>query len=225
MWVHFVPLLFVSAQEAIINDDSLEYPFRGIITYTSTHKTKLEPVETTFLPDSMELAVDYPLMSVSWFGGLSDSLFNRMIWNAETGAYALVLPGRKLVLSPPVEDTLMGEVLNSTGRSMKILDFNCEQFILDYAGSSWKDEIWITYDMWIPVDTAKNWKYKPPFIIPGKTGMPLKMVRSGLTGSTTTTAIEVQRKEIPSSYFRIPDDYQRETFELKGKGRFPMVPD
>lgn len=217
------------AQEIIVSDTNpkVSTPFEGTIRYKMTVKTKDGPDVQDFLPDTVLLTVSYPWVYLQYRGGASSTMMSHFRWNAEEGETQILFPPGELYFTTP-ESYLPPKVsrLLKTSQNIKILGIPCQKYQADYENNPGKDYLWVTDSISFPkseADTALL--YRPIFLHPQLSGIPLKMTR--VEGKTTTilTAEEITPGKIKHDFFEVPSNWGYRIFNPRTGDRFPALKD
>ena len=180
-------------QETLVKDSGLVAPFKGELRYKITWKGKGFDELANALPDSMIVLAAEKGFSVSYFGGMSDTLLQQHIWERKTGRSLLVYPYLSTAWEsyPDKNDTLVSK-LKRESRVEKIRGKSCSLYSLKWNNKDWKEEFWLwdsTRFAGMEDSLANN--QIPPIYLAGLKGIPLRYVRTGPEGTSTAEIREI----------------------------------
>ncbi|HHG84138.1 MAG TPA: hypothetical protein ENJ82_05250, partial [Bacteroidetes bacterium] len=93
------------AQETWVSDPAPTY-FKGVVTYKVSYSGKLSYAQKRWLPDSMVIQANAPYIRIQFFGGMSDTLMQDVLWNSLDKNYLLIDHAHKYAYYPEVPSVM-----------------------------------------------------------------------------------------------------------------------
>ena len=180
-------------QETLANDSGIVSPFKGELRYQISWKGKAMEDLKGLLPDSMIVLAADDGFSVRFFGGMSDTLMEELIWERNTGRLLAIYPYLSTAWEsyPDKKDTLIPK-LKKEVRIEKILGKSCRMYSLKWNNKEWKEEFWIwDSTRFIGIGDSVPLNQVPPIFIAGLKGLPMKYIRSNATLTSTAEIKEI----------------------------------
>ena len=103
-----------------------------------------------FLPDSMSMVIEYPYVVAEFFGGWSDTMIQKVLWNGEVGEYLMIMPHTQLIYTAAPDDTLRGLTVVPGKKKLSLLGQPCTEVSVKYQGSSWKETYYVSDSITFP---------------------------------------------------------------------------
>lgn len=200
-------------------------PFQGQIGYRLSYKNFPADLQH-FLPDSMTLWSNPPMIRITYHGGMSDSLRTEMQWDASQYRYYMIDQNAKTAwllddqFQVPVKLPLKSIATDS------LLGMNCKVFEIPVTAG--KDRYSVSDSIHFPflpqdslIDSLRH--FVPPFLMPGQQCIPLRTIRTTPQGTVEARAISIQRGLPDPSIFRMPSGFDVKPFDPRPRFH-PLVP-
>jgi hypothetical protein len=204
---------------------ALQTPFQGAIGYTLTYK-HAQPELSSYLPDSMTLWCQYPLIRVVYHGGLSDSLRTELQWDAAQHVYYLIDRISSVAWTLDDEFQVPFKAPLKTMANDTVASLACRVYEIPVNGG--KDRYSITDSIHFPYQMTDSLRDSlshraPPFLMPGQSCIPLRSVRTTAQGIVEAKAITIHPHVPDHSVFRMPSGYDLKPFDPRPRFH-PLIP-
>lgn len=204
----------LAAQEALVSDSAVIYPFKGRIEYRISYKGVGVKALRPFLPDSMVLHVGDSALRMQYIGGKADSLLQDVLWYSNTETFWVLDPGGQVALEAGEGYRMPAYKFRKQSEKRILLGHACTGHVATTSAENLS--FWVFDSLYVhtrPVDSTS--RYRPPFLAAAPHALPLQMIhkRNGIL--STTTAENVEAGLPPADLFRIPEAYVRKHFDAR----------
>jgi len=201
------------AQEVIISDSGLPYPFRGDLQYSVQCKQSALEIPENLAADSMTLTVAWPFLKAVFSGGFSDSFPGIVIWDGRSGDISLLNPADRSWCPLPItfeKDSVVEKRINQT---REIAGLTCHLLTIRHVKSAVDEEYWFSDSLFVTHDSIDpGMAGIPPFLGPGKGMIPVEIRRKSGGAICTTRLAAWNQRAIGEEEFRIPEGYEEKLF-------------
>lgn len=223
----FLSLLLVAnvyAQEVLIGDSAMIYPFEGQIGFQIAYSGKVEANAKPYLPDSATLFVGKNAMRFVYHGGMADSLNQSMLWDASSQKLWLLDNAKSSADSFP--DYYKGLKYNSKKIGEKLLIAGVSTLSYQLNTKDANTKIYVSDSIYFggkSIDSLRA--FQPPFLSAGMKMIPLKSIHTNTNNGITTKMTAMQIIAIPQDEkdFIIPENFKKGPFDPFDV-RHPIIP-
>lgn len=202
------------AQEVLISDSAMIYPFEGTITYQISYEGKVPAVQMPYLPDSVTLFVGKNAFCYVYHGGIADALGSKMLWDAKSQQLWTISGEKQTADSfPQYYKGLPYKSKKLAEKQIKVAGHQLEAYAL--VASEGNNKVWTTDSIYFgghQVDSLKA--FQPPFISAGRPQIPLQSIRTNEAGvRILMKAQKVSAEAVDESLFEIPNSFKKGAFD------------
>ncbi len=223
MLFSFAEIVHMKKQNALILLLSLlssfsfaQEKFQGAITFKTDVTGEGAEMAKSFLPDSYEYLVGKNALVFKMNGGLAQSMTGDILLSGKTGETHMVKHSEKTVykLKPDKNQPAPVKKVEATDETLSILGYECKKYkvTMEAGGQSATQYVWATERFKIAFSFKGN-QDAGGILIPGISGMPLKIMSTVMGYTIVMTASEISQKKLPKSTFILPKGYEVKEFE------------
>lgn len=181
--------------------------FEGVVEFTVTGEHGTMPM--TYMMKGDNVRVEMEQQPGRKAAILMDAKENKSIMLMDQMKMYMDLPA-----PPPADSTTQKPEITKTGKTQKILGYDCQQFLIKHGDM--QSEVWVTKDLG-PFQmlrmagrqgksNAEAWQK----MIGSKGGFPLLAItKEGDTQISRMEATKVEKKSLDDALFKIPDGYKQ----------------